>query len=194
MRVLALAALVLVAAGALLLLRPGTPAVQLAEPRLGPRVIYPAAHPPILTLPDGRREVVRSLLNVRRPLHYGDYVWNDRGVPTGPAWVRVDLARQTLSLFRAGHEIGTAVVLYGTDGKPTPHGVFPVLERARTHRSTLYDAEMPFMLRLTGDGVAIHASDVRYGRATHGCIGVPPAFARLLFEQVRRGDLIAILA
>ena len=61
------------------------------------------------------------------------------------------------------------------------------------NRSTLYDADMPYMLRLTTDGVAIHASNVRAGAATHGCIGIPPEFAKLLFEQVRRGDLVAIL-
>lgn len=185
----------LVAAG--LLTQCGQPSppepVKVAAPS-AQRLYYPARHPPMLILPDGQRQAVRSLLNVRRPLHYGDYIWDDRGVPAGQSWVRIDLARQTLSLFRAGHEIGAATVLYGTDGKPTPHGVFPVLERARMHRSTLYDADMPYMLRLTGDGVAIHASDVRYGRATHGCIGVPPAFARLLFDQVRRGDQVAILA
>jgi lipoprotein-anchoring transpeptidase ErfK/SrfK len=135
---------------------------------------------------------VRSLLNVRRQFHYGDYVWNDANVPPGQAWVRVDLGRQTLSVFRAGHEIGATVILYGTDGKPTPTGVFPILQKAKQHRSTLYDAEMPYMLRLTGDGVAIHASNVRERAATHGCIGVPAAFARLLFDQVRRGDLVAI--
>lgn len=193
MRVIARAALPLLAS--LLSACDAEPAPPPApEASAGDRLSYPAAHLPVLTLPDGRRETVRSLLNVRRPLRYGDYAWNDRGVPDGPAWVRVDLGRQTLSLFRAGHEIGTALILYGTDGKPTPHGVFPILERARSHRSTLYDAEMPFMLRLTGDGVAVHASDVRYGRATHGCIGVPPAFARLLFDQVKRGDPVAIIA
>lgn len=158
------------------------------------RVAYPLDRLPVLTLPDGQKRVVRSLLNVTRPMHYGEYRWDDAGVPAGPVWVRVDLARQTLSLFRAGHEIGSAVILYGTDGKPTPTGVFPVLERAREHRSTLYDAEMPYMLRLTNDGVAIHASDVRFGRATHGCIGVPPAFARLLFGQMKRRDPVAITA
>jgi lipoprotein-anchoring transpeptidase ErfK/SrfK len=159
----------------------------------GPRIRYPADHTPSITLSDGRREPVRSLLNVTRPLYYGDYAWNEDGVaPSGPTWVRIDLARQTISVFRNGHEIGTAIVLYGTDGKPTPTGVFPILSKAERHRSTLYDADMPFMLRLTGDGVAVHASDVQRGRATHGCIGIPPAFAKLLYAQVKRGDLVAI--
>jgi lipoprotein-anchoring transpeptidase ErfK/SrfK len=70
--------------------------------------------------------------------------------------------------------------------------MFHVLERAREHRSNLYDAEMPYMLRLTNDGVAIHASKVREGSATHGCIGVPLEFARRLFDVIHRGDLVVI--
>ncbi len=45
---------------------------------------------------------------------------------------------------------------------------------------------MPYMLRLTGDGVAIHDSKVEWGYATHGCIGVPVAFAKALFGVMGR--------
>lgn len=128
-----------------------------------------------------------------QPLRFGEFVWDDAGVPSGPAWVRVDLSRQLLSVFRAGHEIGTAVISFGAPSKPTPTGVYPILERAARHRSNLYAADMPYMLRLTRDGVAIHASDVRSGAATHGCIGVPRAFARRLFDALRKGDLVAIV-
>ncbi len=175
------------------------PAEPQPLPAVGPpsasrRVVYPAGRYPVLTLPDGERRQVRSLLAIDRPLAFGGFVWDEAGVPAGPVWVRVDLGQQTLSVFRAGHEIGTAVILYGADGKPTPAGVYPVLEREREHRSTLYDAPMPYMLRLTHDGVAIHASNVRASAATHGCIGVPLAFAPRLFAQVRRGDRVAIIA
>ena len=177
--------------------QPVPPIAQIADakpdPPAGQRIFYPADRPPSLTLPNGRSRVVRSLLNVRQRMRYGDYVWNDASVPEGNAWVRVDLARQTISVFRGPHEIGTAVILYGTDGKPTPTGTFPILAKAVHHRSTLYAAEMPYMLRLTGDGVAIHASEVRERSATHGCIGVPAAFARLLFGTVKTGDPVAIL-
>lgn len=159
----------------------------------GPRIWYSSAHYPKLQLPDGQAREVRSLLNITRRMRFGDYVWNEDDVPAGPVWVRVDLARQTLSVFRAGHEIGSAVILYGTDGKPTPSGMFSVLAKARDHQSSLYDAAMPFMLRLTNDGVAIHASNVRQGFATHGCIGLPLGFARLLFDQIRIGDPVAII-
>lgn len=170
------------------------PAAARPVERLGTeaRIRYPASALPILTTADGKRRPVRSVLNVGQQMTFGDYVWDDSGVPAGPTWVRIDLTTQTLSLFRGGHEIGTAVILYGTDNKPTPTGVFPILQRAAQHRSSLYDAEMPFMLRLTHDGVAIHASRVRAGSATHGCIGVPEGFARRMFAQVRRGSIVSI--
>jgi lipoprotein-anchoring transpeptidase ErfK/SrfK len=160
----------------------------------GTRFRYPAGREGALPMTGRSALRVRSLLNIRRPMQFGDYVWSDLGVPaTGTVRVRVDLPRQTVSVFRDGHEIGTAVILYGTDHKPTPTGTFPILMRARQHTSTLYDAEMPYMLRLTNDGVAIHASSVRRGSATHGCIGIPLAFAQLLFDQVARGDLVTIV-
>jgi len=146
-----------------------------------------------LAMPDGATRPVRSLLETRGAMRFGDFSWSEEGVPPGPVWVRVDLSKQLISVFRGEHEIGTAVILYGTDGKPTPTGNFPILARAVHHRSSLYDAEMPYMLRLTHDGVAIHASAVQAGAATHGCIGVPEAFARHLYGAVRRGDPVAIL-
>ncbi|HJP68812.1 MAG TPA: hypothetical protein VJ846_07905, partial [Sphingomicrobium sp.] len=33
---------------------------------------------------------VRSILNVPRQMHYGEFVWNDKNVPPGPIWIRVD--------------------------------------------------------------------------------------------------------
>jgi len=136
---------------------------------------------------------VKSLLAVQRPLYFGDYQWNDRGVPAGPTWIRVDLGSQLISVFRAGHEIGTAVIVYGGDNKETPVGKLHVLARNRDHRSSLYDAEMPYTLRLTNDGVSIHASAVRWGAATHGCIGVPTGFAERLFDAARVGDEVVIV-
>lgn len=159
----------------------------------GSRIRYPATGYPELLLPNAETRVVRSVLNIKKPMMFGEYVWDEVGIPAGITWVRIDLGNQTLSVFRAGHEIGSTVILYGTDGKPTPTGIFPVLSKARSHQSTLYDAQMPFMLRLTGDGVAIHASKVREGSATHGCIGVPLTFAELLYGQIRQGDQVVIM-
>ena len=136
---------------------------------------------------------VKTILAVPGRMTYGDYRWDEEGVPAGPTWIRVDLNSQILSVFRAGHEIGTAVILYGGDGVPTPTGRFPVLAKLKDHRSATYDAPMPFTLRLTADGVSIHASNVRWGYATHGCIGVPEAFAAKLFAATHLGDEVLIV-
>src|SRR5947209_4593314 len=136
---------------------------------------------------------VRSLLAVKAPLHFGDYSWDDRGVPAGPTWIRVDLGSQLISVFRSGHEIGTAVIVYGGENKQTPAGKLHILGKDRDHRSSLYDAQMPYTLRLTGDGVSIHASNVRWGAATHGCIGVPFPFAERLFNAARIGDEVVVV-
>jgi lipoprotein-anchoring transpeptidase ErfK/SrfK len=137
---------------------------------------------------------IKTILDVPHRMSYGDFVWNDSGVPDGPVWIRVDLSSQLLSVFRSGHEIGTSVILYGADGLPTPTGKFPILAKWKDHKSATYgDAPMPYTLRLTNDGVSIHGSNVRWGFATHGCVGVPKEFAAKLFNVVSKGDEVLIV-
>ena len=132
-------------------------------------------------------------LTLDRPLRHGDYAWDETGAPQGRIRILVDLGRQTLFVFRGNHEIGRAVILSGTDDQPTPLGTFPIIEKDEDHVSNLYDAIMPYMLRLTNDGIAIHGSNVRYGWASRGCIGVPAEFAALLFAQARLGDEVTVI-
>lgn len=169
-----------------------TPALP-AVVQTGPRVLLTKQQMKEAAEAGGFIQPPLSLLRVGRRMHYGDFVWNDRDVPAGPVAIRVDLRAQMLSVFRAGHEIGTAVILYGADSKETPLGRFPILWKGKNHRSSLYDAPMPYTLRLTGDGVAIHGSDVRWGAATHGCVGVPTEFAQFLYAQAQLGDPVSIV-
>lgn len=150
----------------------------------------PAAKP--VAAPADDPMTVKRVLKIDGPFEHGDYVWDDKGVPAGPLIITVDLKAQTLSVFRAGYEIGAAVIVYGATDKASPVGTFPISEKDADHVSNLYDAPMPYMLRLTNDGVAIHGSDVKWGNATHGCIGVPTAFAKLLFAQAKLGDRVII--
>jgi lipoprotein-anchoring transpeptidase ErfK/SrfK len=41
--------------------------------------------------------------------------------------------------------------------------------------------------------VSIHGSNVRWGFATHGCVGVPAAFAAKLFDAVSVGSAVLII-
>lgn len=137
---------------------------------------------------------VATILDIRSPLKYGEYRWDDAGVPAGPVWISVDLQRQLISAFRGPHEIGTAVILYGATTNETPTGTFPILAKLKDHRSVTYgNAPMPYTLRLTADGVSIHGSNVRDGYATHGCIGVPIDFAAKLFAAASKGDQVVIV-
>jgi lipoprotein-anchoring transpeptidase ErfK/SrfK len=159
----------------------------------GTRTSY--AEPQLLKLSDKPSDarLVRSLLNVPRRMTYGEYAWDTNGIPAGPLWLLVDLERQTMSVFRGQHEIGTTVLLYGMDGKPTPVGHHRIQAKQADYWSRTYDAAMPYALRLTDDGVAIHGSEVEPGAATHGCLGVPVDFARKLFEMAKVGDEVVVI-
>jgi lipoprotein-anchoring transpeptidase ErfK/SrfK len=169
------------------------PAASAVNDQGGSRLILTPEQRREASVAGGFKQVPRSMLRIDRRMDYGDFEWNDEGVPPGRITIRVDLRTQLMSVFRAGHEIGTAVALYGADSKRTPLGSFPIIWKGRNHRSSLYDAPMPFTLRLTDDGIAIHGSNVRWGAATHGCVGVPTEFARRLFEQARIGDTVTIV-
>jgi hypothetical protein len=138
--------------------------------------------------------VIKSILPIEGSIRYGDWFWDESAAPaTGKLVITVDLEARVISAFRDGHEIGTAVVLVGTQKHPTPLGTFPILTKERDNVSEKYNnAPMPFTLRLTWDGIAIHGSPVLNGYASHGCIGVPDEFAAKLFAASKRGDKVII--
>ncbi len=136
--------------------------------------------------------VVKRILQIDEPFVHGYYKWDDADVPDGEIVVTVDLKAESISVFRDGYEIGAAVIKFGDALKPTPTGVFPITQKSKDHISNIYDVPMPYMLRLTNDGIAIHAAEVKWGYGTRGCIGVPEEFARLLFEQVKLGDRVIV--
>lgn len=102
----------------------------------------------------------------------------DRGVV-----ITISLASQQMHVFRDGVLWRSSPVSTGKRGKETPASVFAILQKKRLHRSNLYsNAPMPFMQRLTWDGIAIHAGRLPGYPASHGCIRVPGAFASELFK------------
>lgn len=138
--------------------------------------------------------VIKSILPVGGTIRYGEWFWDESRAPeTGKLVITVDLEARVISVFRGGHEIGTAVALLGTQKHPTPLGTFPILTKEKDNISEKYNnAPMPWTLRLTWDGIAIHGSPVMNGYASHGCIGVPDPFAEKLFAITKRGDTVVI--
>jgi lipoprotein-anchoring transpeptidase ErfK/SrfK len=89
--------------------------------------------------------------------------------------------------------IGVSTVSSGQPGHDTPTGAFRILEKDVDHHSSLYDnAPMPFMQRLTWDGVALHAGQVMAEPASHGCVRLPRGFARHLFGATAVGTRVVI--
>ena len=138
--------------------------------------------------------VIRRVLPIEGPIRYGEWHWDDEGVPDGPLVVTVDLQARVISVFRNGYEIGAAAALLGTETHPTPTGAFPILTKERHNVSEKYNnAPMPWTLRLTWDGIAIHGgSTVELGYASHGCIGVPDEFVSRLYDIAQIGDVVII--
>lgn len=138
--------------------------------------------------------VVKRILPIDGPIKYGEWHWDETGVPDGPIVATVDLDARVISVFRGGYEIGAAAAMLGTEEHPTPLGTFPILWKQRHNVSEKYgNAPMPFSMFLTHDGVAIHGGhQVMNGYASHGCISVPTPFAEKLFAIARKGDKVII--
>ncbi len=136
---------------------------------------------------------VHTYAETDQPIYYGDYFWDESGAPKAKTEIVVDLELEQLYVYRGGVEIGRAMITRGWDGMATPMGTFPILEKDADHYSSTYDnAPMPYNLRLTWAGVAIHGAEVDAESATHGCIGIPVEFARLLFRSARVGDKVLV--
>ncbi len=107
----------------------------------------------------------------------------------------VSIPSQKLFAFKDGKLWDSSDVSTGKPGNDTPTGVFPILQKKVHHRSTLYDdAPMPFMQRLTWDGIALHAGRVPGYPASHGCIRLPEAFAEELYGITRHTSTIVIVS
>jgi lipoprotein-anchoring transpeptidase ErfK/SrfK len=137
--------------------------------------------------------VIKRILPIKGAIKYGEWHWDEKDVPPGPIVLTVDLQARVISVFRGGYEIGAAAVLLGTSENPTPLGVFPITQKDKDHVSNIYTgAPMPYMQRLTNDGITLHGSDVALGYASHGCVGMPDAFAAKVFAATKLGDKVYI--
>ena len=123
----------------------------------------------------------------------GEYLWMPELAPAGPVVIVISLPEQLAYVYRNGVRIGVSTVSTGKPGYETPTGVFTILQKQREHYSNLYDnAPMPFMQRLTWDGVALHAGRIPGYPASHGCVRLPYAFSEKLFATTSHGMTVVI--
>jgi hypothetical protein len=126
-------------------------------------------------------------------LEPGDYDWHPEYAPTGDMLIVVSLPQQQLHVYRGGIRIGRSTISSGSAGRETPTGVFTILQKKVKHRSSLYDdAPMPYMQRLTWDGIAMHAGRLPGYPASHGCIRLPLEFSKLLYGATTHDSMVIV--
>ncbi|BCU06814.1 L,D-transpeptidase family protein [Allochromatium tepidum] len=135
----------------------------------------------------------------------------------------VNTNEQKARFYSGDEEIGWSMVATGISKYPTPTGRFQVTEKVENKRSNLYGkvygkggrvlrssvkvgrdpipdggrfegAHMPFFMRLTEDGVGLHAGPIpNPGQpASHGCIRMPSKIAPVVFRHVSNGTPVTI--
>ncbi|MBK1723919.1 L,D-transpeptidase [Thiocystis violacea] len=150
------------------------------------------------------------------------YEWKGEGQPV--TRIVINTNEQKAHFYHGGDEIGWATVATGVAKHPTPTGKFQVTEKVENKRSNLYGkvygkggrvlrssvkvgrdpipsggrfegATMPYFMRLTGDGVGLHAGPIpRPGQpASHGCIRMPKKIAPVVFAHVSTGTEVEIV-
>jgi lipoprotein-anchoring transpeptidase ErfK/SrfK len=154
--------------------------------------VAPIAEPEV-TAPLPQPKVVKKKGPVDA-LKPGQFVWEKRESYEGPLKIVAVLDIQRMYVFQNDELIGFSTISAGKKGKETPTGYFNILQKNIDHKSNLYsNAPMPFMQRLTWDGIAIHGGHIPGYPASHGCIRLPHAFAKALYGITQMEQEVVVL-
>jgi lipoprotein-anchoring transpeptidase ErfK/SrfK len=135
--------------------------------------------------------------------------------------VVVSISKQRAYLL-LGEEIAIDTpISSGKAGRPTPQGSYRILEKDADHRSNIYGAfcdsqrrivregvssvidsapsgthfigaPMKWFMRLTDKGVGMHTGILPGYPASHGCIRLPDAIAKMIYEKVKIGTPVKV--
>lgn len=174
---------------------PETP-VTAAPPVISPPVVTPpamtppAVTPPVAT-PAPKPARKKGPVDALKP---GQFVWVAQDNYEGPMKIVIVLDIQRVYVFQNDSLIGFSTISSGKKGKETPTGIFNILQKNIDHKSNLYsNAPMPYMQRLTWDGIALHGGHLPGYPASHGCIRLPHQFAKSLFAVTRMAQEVVVL-
>lgn len=143
---------------------PATPALRPAPPATAPPVTGPLAAAPAPPRPPCR-PIARACVSLSAKL----------------AW-----------LTRGGRlDYGPVPIAYGTRRNPTPVGRFAVSWKDRDNTSSIYGTPMPYSVFFAPGGVAFHGGDVH--TASHGCVHLAMAAARVFFDRLHPGDVVQVV-
>jgi lipoprotein-anchoring transpeptidase ErfK/SrfK len=123
----------------------------------------------------------------------GQYVWRDVPDDAGPERVVISLSDQMAYLYRGSTLVAASTISSGRDDKPTPSGIFSVLNKTPMHHSNKYDnAPMPFAQFFESHGIAMHAGYNPGYPASHGCIRIADGDAQVVWKFATIGTRVAI--
>ncbi|MDP1027117.1 L,D-transpeptidase family protein [Sphingomonas sp. KR1UV-12] len=155
-------------------------------------ILATAALLAIAPVPAFANEIAANVEEAAESLAPNAYVWSDPA-NTDPVTIVVSIPQQRAFVYRGDALVAASSVSTGKDGNETPVGIYPILQKNEIHKSNLYnDAPMPFMQRLTWDGIALHAGRNPGFPASHGCVRMPTQFAKRLFGITDLGTTVVV--
>jgi lipoprotein-anchoring transpeptidase ErfK/SrfK len=140
--------------------------------------------------------------------------------PPSPYSIEIDLGDQRAYLLKDGHKIAESPISSGREGHPTPTGNFEVIQKDPNHFSNLYgkivekdsgrvvksgaDSSMPvpkgckfvpapmkWFMRFDG-AAGMHAGILPGYAASHGCVRMPVAKAKLFYDTIEVGTPVHV--
>jgi len=145
----------------------------------------------------------------------------DGSAGDGPPRIHLSRAEQTAYFFRGSHLVGKSWLSTGDASHQTPAGKFTILQKNKWHKSSRYGAavdsagnvvvaeldkkkdplppgtqyegaKVTNFMRLTWDGVGMHAGFLPGYPASHGCIRMPMQMSEHFFNAVELGTPVTV--
>ncbi len=164
-----------------------------------------------MKLPNTAMKSASELISKQEPSKVNNAVLDKAS--TQPLTIVVSLSKQRVYLLVGGRVAVDSPISSGRRNGWTPRGNFSVLEKDPNHHSSLYGnfvngsgqvirsgvsskhdaapsgthfsgSPMKFFLRLTPQGVGMHAGILPGYPASHGCIRLPEDIAEIIYSRV----------
>jgi lipoprotein-anchoring transpeptidase ErfK/SrfK len=103
----------------------------------------------------------------------------------------VSLRRQVLYIVEHDKVRRTIAVASGRDGFNTPRGHYKIFRKERNSFSNEFNVNLPWASYFH-NGMAFHGGVVEPGPASHGCIRVPPTFAKEVYKKAPMGREVIV--
>ncbi len=145
----------------------------------------------------------------------------DGSAGNGPARIHIKIGDQVADFYRGDILVGRARISTGTADHPTPTGSYRIIQKNKHHRSSRYGdfvfpdgsfakrdvdikkdkplpgtkflgSKMTNFMRITPDGVGMHAGFLPGYPASHGCIRMPDAMSETYFNNVSLGTPVRV--